>query len=146
MLPLFRLKREDIAILMKSGSNVLEDRLAAHMDCEFNDTSPSTHWPTFQVYSDWEQTYRGHKVVDAIQPVPREWMLPEVRELYERQKQQLNEGISPKDIDIDRGTIWALDKYVNSEFDRRLKSDPRFSADTSSFLCSKMVRLCDIFG
>lgn len=101
---------------MKSGSNVLETRLASHMDCEFNDTAPATHWPTFQVYSDWAQTYRGHAVVDAIAGVPKEWMLPQVWELYNRQKEQLEQGVAPKDIQIDRATAWALDKLVLSSF------------------------------
>lgn len=103
-----RLKKGDLAILMKTGASVLEQRLASHMDCEFNASDPSTQWPTFQVYSDWEQEFRGHKVVDAVAMVDYGHMLPHEADQHRKQKEELDSGVLPQDLDT--GNTWALDK------------------------------------
>jgi hypothetical protein len=95
-------KPSDIAILLKTGASVINARLPVHLDNELANLS----WP-IQVYSDYEQTFRGHQVIDILKNVPDRVRQQHDFAPYAIQKQQLDQGIAPEHLE----GAWSLDKY-----------------------------------
>lgn len=94
----------DIAVLLKTGASVIQTRLGIHFEHELaNLTFP------LQIYSDYAQTFQGHKVIDILKDVPQRVRFQPSFRPYAIQKEQLDQGIPIEKLE----GAWSLDKYVS---------------------------------
>lgn len=103
----FAVGTEKIFIMMKTGFEVMWDRLPVHM------MTTLTRTPNFALYSDAPGTIFGHEIIDCLKDLPEDVLQHDALQRYLAAKQMHEENWnwSPEFIKASGG--WECDKYKN---------------------------------
>ncbi|KAK6495380.1 hypothetical protein TWF481_003403 [Arthrobotrys musiformis] len=95
---------EDSLLMLKTGAQVLWNRLPIHMTRLSQIDAPNQ-----VIYSDLEETIQGHHVIDILANVSQKLKSNEQFKTYHEQQRLHKEGVSLAAANIEGG--WNLDKY-----------------------------------